>query len=623
MGERIDDRLRIGKLDDQLVHVDAADYLHGCVRVVEEPGGWRRPWRFTAEQVRTMGSCQAWHPGLYRQMARTTAGVTIEFDTDATEVSVELLLDAEPSGTRSVLDPIRGEEDLPLDGISVDVDARHLPCYMPSTGESLVQLSLDDPTRAPSPGMVMLPGLGEKRRVRIWLPALRGCAVRQLWGNGSFFEPVERHEQLLVIGDSVAQGFVTGDPALAWPSLLATFLGIDVVNQGLGGQVFQPSSLVGLSAYVNPSCIVVALGENYRYEPCRHRPTARDVRNHLVEVARLWPDVPTYVCTPLWHDEELSPSHRMSCWRRVPSMIEANAAVHDEMVLVDGLRVVDHDPSSFSDVHGHLNAVGAAQVARYLELIMCHVSLDEPMLRERAMKLLADAPRQSLPIVEMLRLGMGKVVYAEEGCVLLRLDDRLVVSVSDQDAAAAAIAMLSDDALCFVDDRSFGERLSRTLGLADMTPISVALYRRKVKPRISPEQRPVALGREYLAEVQALCANVPWATDEVLGRAMTQEALLGVFAEEELVGLIAELPDGSLTIPVIREGHAGEGWERALIAAQVIRLQGRGRLPWLLVQRDDEELLRTLRSVGMSVGSTDECCLLSKPAASDEEPVTY
>ncbi|MBR2682317.1 MAG: SGNH/GDSL hydrolase family protein, partial [Atopobiaceae bacterium] len=470
--------------------------------------------------------------------------------------------------------------------------------------------------------MVVLPGLGETRRVRIWLPALRGCAVRQLWGNGSFFEPVERHEQLLVIGDSVAQGFVTGDPALAWPSLLAVSLGIDVVNQGLGGQVFQPSSLVGLSAYVNPSCIVVALGENYRYEPCRHRPTARDVRNHLVEVARLWPDVPTYVCTPLWHDEEQSPSHRMSCWRRVPSMIEANAAVHDEMVLVDGLRIVDHDPSSFSDVHGHLNADGAAQVARYLELIMCHVSLDEPMLRERAMKLRADAPRQSLPIVEMLRLGMGEVIYAEEGCVLLRLDDQLVASVSDHDAAAAAIAMLSDDRVVFVDDLDFGKRLSRTLGLPDMTPISVALYRRKVKPRISPEQQPVTLKPEHLADIHALCADLPWATDEVLESTMAQQALLGTFSEDELVGLIAELPDGSLTLPVIREGHTGEGWERALIAAQVVRLQKTGRLPWLLVERDDEELLRTLRSVGMSVGSADECCLLSKPKTDDEEPAT-
>ena len=178
--------LEHGVAQGQLICVAAARLLHGCVRVADEAGGWKRPWRFSSDQVRTMGSCLAWHPGLFRQMARCTAGITLEFDTDSTEIALEVLLDEEPSGTRAVLDPIREGADDPLDGISATVDGRHLACVMPSTREAIVRFELDDPSQAPLPGLVMLPGFGDTHHVRVWLPALRGCAVRNVWGNGTY-----------------------------------------------------------------------------------------------------------------------------------------------------------------------------------------------------------------------------------------------------------------------------------------------------------------------------------------------------------------------------------------------------------------------------------------------------
>ena len=68
----------------------AADLLHGALDVVDAGGGWVRPSRFSAPQLRALGSVRAWHPGLYRQMAACTAGVTMEFETDASVVTLEL-----------------------------------------------------------------------------------------------------------------------------------------------------------------------------------------------------------------------------------------------------------------------------------------------------------------------------------------------------------------------------------------------------------------------------------------------------------------------------------------------------------------------------------------------------
>ena len=364
----------IEKLKDEqekslLTSVPAAGLLHGAVTAVEQDYRWMRPLRFSDDQVRALGSCQAWHPGLYRQMARTTAGICIEFETDALEVGLEVRVDPEPKGTRAVLEVIdRGNPGSvqPHDGISFDIDGHHVWYGMPRADETCVVTRVDGYDPQDAMGLQPLPGMARARHVRIWLPALRGCSVRDVWCDGTFLRSVPQRKQLLVLGDSIAQGFVSEDPALSWPSLLADKLGLDVVNQGIGGQVFQPGSLFGLAGSIDPARIVVALGENYRYEPCVARRVSLDIRAYLSEVSRLWPSVPTHVATPLWHDEEAWPSHGMSCHKQVPELIAAQVAVHDQMRLIDGLELIEHDPELFADGYEHPNARGCRQIATRL-----------------------------------------------------------------------------------------------------------------------------------------------------------------------------------------------------------------------------------------------------------------
>ena len=372
-----------------LVSAPAAGLLHGVVSAVEQDYRWVRPRRFSDAQMRALGSCQAWHPGLYRQMARSTAGMCVEFETDASEVALEVRVDGEPKGTRAVLDDVArhtGQQGAVLDGISADVDGRHLACRMPDVGQQVLVFSLcgNDPEDAL--GLQPLPGMARTRHVRIWLPALRGCVVRDVLCDGSFVRPVAHRQHLLVLGDSIVQGFVSGDPAYAWPSLLAQRLGLDVINQGVAGQVFQPGSLFGLADSVNPARIMVAFGANYRFEPCVARRLAPDVRAYLLEVARLWPEVPTQVLTPLWHDEAASPSHGMSCWEQMPALITAQVAKHPHMSVVDGLELVEHDPAFFADGCEHPNERGCRQIATRLNAVIRVPSLRPSLVGRRRKK---------------------------------------------------------------------------------------------------------------------------------------------------------------------------------------------------------------------------------------------
>ena len=65
------------------LRVPARGFLHGSVGVEQIRGGFIRPLRITPEQLRVLGSVAALHPGQFRGMAACTAGITLEFDTDA------------------------------------------------------------------------------------------------------------------------------------------------------------------------------------------------------------------------------------------------------------------------------------------------------------------------------------------------------------------------------------------------------------------------------------------------------------------------------------------------------------------------------------------------------------
>lgn len=353
--------------------VPAAGLLHGVVSVAEQDYRWTRPLRFAESQMHVLGSCQAWHPGLFRQMARTTAGVCVEFETDACEVALEVHVDAEPRGTRALLNDIDGNDERgpqPHDGISVDIDKRHVWLGIPEDGAQSVTVRLDGEDPEDALGLQPLPGMARTRHVRIWLPALRGCRVREVLCDGTFVRPVAKRKHVLVLGDSSVQGFVSEDPAFSWPALLAGKLGLDLVNQGINGQVFQPGTLYGLAEYVDPERIVVAYGANYRYETCMARMVTRDIRAYLAEVSRLWPHVKTHVLTPLWPGGEHVPIHSTSCYQQVPAFIAAHVALHEQMTLVDGMELLDQDAQLVADSLAHPNADGCRQIATRLNAVM-------------------------------------------------------------------------------------------------------------------------------------------------------------------------------------------------------------------------------------------------------------
>lgn len=381
----------------QPAHVRVADLVRGAHDVTTTKDGWLRPCRFAPVQLHALTSCMAWHPGLYRQMARTTAGVCLRFATDATEVSLGVRYDVEPSGTTAVLDNIpkraaavrrQADDDAqlvydlrdhsvafgPYDGFSVVVDGRVLGAAFPRFG--VLRADLRDPQRDPGDGVIALPGLGTRHEVTIWLPCLRGCEVCDLRTNGTYVEPLGERPRLLVIGDSIGQGFCCGDPALSWPAILADQLGLELVNQSLAGQVFQPTSLIAADV-PGVKHVVIELGLNYRWERCSSSVVKQDVRGVLIEASHRWSDAHIWIVTPLWFNRNSSPITEGSCYDMVGRIIRDAAQRYDATV-VDGLTLMDHNSALFEDGSVHPGAKGHEQIAmRLLE----RMESEDPSLR--------------------------------------------------------------------------------------------------------------------------------------------------------------------------------------------------------------------------------------------------
>lgn len=361
-----------------LITTSAGSLLRGVVSVREEAGGWVRPVRFLEVQIKALTSCMAWHPGLYRQMAATTAGVCVRFATDATEVALAVKVDPEPRGTAAVLAELdQGSRRRPHDGVSATVDGEAVGCVWPqevmrqlpwieeSEGLQLVTFSLNGAGRGDE-GIMTIPGLGARHEVTIWLPCLRGCVVRELWVDGTYVEPLPERPRMLVLGDSIAQGFCCDDPAATWPALVSEQRGYDLLNQSIRGQVFQASSLLSPSEReaTDTACVFVALGANYVWDACAPALVEREAHALMREVRRLYPNAAIFSLTPTWYDAQRIAACSGTCLEQLPDIINRVAVAQGVQVL-DGQRLLKHKAELLADGI-HPTKDGHARIARSL-----------------------------------------------------------------------------------------------------------------------------------------------------------------------------------------------------------------------------------------------------------------
>ena len=195
-----------------------------------------------------------------------------------------------------------------------------------------------------------------KKDVIIYLPAdatvvLRNCEI------GGAFSPARKKEKVLWLGDSITQGYGPLRSAQTYVSVANRILNYDIINQGIGGYIYDKKSLMKMDGYT-PDRIIVALGTNQF--GCE---TMKDVEEYYETLAGIYGnEIPVLCISPLWRGDL---PEQIPVLVRFCEKVKEIAGRYSNVKVADGFALVPHLPEYFLD-NLHPNALGGEVYGRNL-----------------------------------------------------------------------------------------------------------------------------------------------------------------------------------------------------------------------------------------------------------------
>ena len=187
---------------------------------------------------------------------------------------------------------------------------------------------------------------GEKR-VILYLPADALAVIRGFEINGAFV-PAVKGEKVLWLGDSITQGYGPLRSSQTYVSVANRLLNYDIINQGIGGYVYDPNVLTVMPGY-KPDKIIIALGTNqYGTE------SMAEIEKYYEIITKLYKGIPILAITPLWRGDNMEgvPTLIRFCER-----LKAIIAKYEIVTLAEGWKLVPHLPEYYID-NLHPNQLG-------------------------------------------------------------------------------------------------------------------------------------------------------------------------------------------------------------------------------------------------------------------------
>lgn len=305
-----------------LKNEELKNYYFGAYSFEETDDGYLQAFQYTKEQMEYFkGALDFW----YDRCMATTAK-TIEMKTDAQNISLEYKF------------IWKGSEDsfeLMIDGLITKID------YVKDLKEE-GKLEWQLPS-------------GNKNIV-IYLPADATVLIRNFEIDSKAERP-SKNEKVLWLGDSITQGYGPLRSALTYVSVANRLLNYDIINQGIGGYIYDKKSLLKMEGY-NPDKIIVALGTNqYGCE------TMKDIEEYYETLMKLYGNtIPVLCISPLWRGDKIEEAQILE---RFCENVKKIAGSYKNVKVVDGFKLVPHLSEYFLD-NLHPNCLGTETYGRNL-----------------------------------------------------------------------------------------------------------------------------------------------------------------------------------------------------------------------------------------------------------------
>lgn len=187
------------------------------------------------------------------------------------------------------------------------------------------------------------------KKVSLYLPVDATVLIKNFEINGGDYAPVKKGEKVLWLGDSITQGYGPLRSAHTYVNVANRILNYDIINQGIGGYIYDKKSLMKMDGYT-PNKIIVSLGTNqYGTE------SMKDIEEYYEVLTDIYKDIPILCITPLWRGDNME---------GVPTLIGFCEKIKDivkkynQITVVEGFKLVPHLPEYYLD-NLHPNQLGA------------------------------------------------------------------------------------------------------------------------------------------------------------------------------------------------------------------------------------------------------------------------
>lgn len=321
----------------------------GAVEILQEADGIHF-YRLTREQ-RTFSQPQ------FKNLEKTriaTAGVKLSFRTDSRSLGLQVKMLPGSSRQYYSLDvTVNGEIIGSLDNFS------HL-----ELPKDYAELSYETGPNAAT----FLLGEGIKD-VCIHLPWSSGAVMQELMlDDGSMLEPLKPAKKLLVLGDSIAQGYDAQRPANRYAARLAQALGAEEFNKAIGGACVFPELVRSAEPFV-PDYILAAYGTNDWGYSTTPRFCA-DYRTMLTSLRTHYPDIPVFALAPVWR-KNAEDICAMGKFLDVEAYIQEIAREFPGVFVISCFDAIPHEEQYFGDLRLHPNDAGFEYYFRAVYKCIC------------------------------------------------------------------------------------------------------------------------------------------------------------------------------------------------------------------------------------------------------------
>lgn len=200
--------------------------------------------------------------------------------------------------------------------------------------------------------------IGDKR-VSIYLPNDCQFSIKNFTVDGSYKSVKDKGQRVLVIGDSITQGYGAMFSSGSYFNELQRITGYNMLNQGIGGYRCEPQDLMYVDGF-EPDKIITFLGTNwYNVESYDYENATIDFYKKLTE---MYPNKQILAISPLWRGDDGLDLERFK-W--CVEIVKRECKKYANITLVDGFTLVPNVEDCYCDKL-HPNEYGCLLLARNL-----------------------------------------------------------------------------------------------------------------------------------------------------------------------------------------------------------------------------------------------------------------